>query len=43
MQTRILEALENPISEDVILLQRNKILHRQNLDLEKLCEIIVDK
>lgn len=41
IQTRILEALENPLSGQVILRQRNKILKQQNEDLDKLCSIIV--
>lgn len=42
IQTRILTALEHNISDDVIYRQRNKILYRQNLDLDKLCKLIVN-
>lgn len=41
MQTRILNALENPISEEIIFQHRQKILKRQELDLNKLCKIII--
>lgn len=42
MQTRILEALEKPISGNVILQQRNKVLKRQDEDLNELCKIIIN-
>ena len=43
ISSRVLCALENPIKKDIVLAQYEKILKRENEDVDKLCKFIIYK